>query len=998
MGCVCLVGLDTYSQGNEFMYLTKLESGQGLSSPNVRKILKDKYGFIWTATQDGLNRFDGFSFIHFSSNEADPRRTILENDVQDILLDDRGERIWALTSYGGLSSIDIATTSSVDRILLDSVIGYSSTGWYSCLARHRDTLLIGTRRGFLLCLDTKKQKTYQTFNVASQFGHYSRIDKLFVDRDGNTWIFSAGNGILVMDKQLSRVIKKIPQVELLTPGHQQDISFYDIIQFDPEHLVVATSDGVKTLSVINKTVLSNHALGTKFPARLPPGETFAVHYTAPYLYMAHANALYKCDLQQGSLTELIVSGNYSDKKWLNPVNCILAEGARLWLGNQLGLGWVKNTKNAFTQYKSSLDGANIELKHCYFIYPVNDSLVYTCSANGLYRSNPVSGAFTRIDDGQPYYHIFKTPTGELIASGEKSLLFLEPATKSSPVKKYPELAAINNDFIISSVPYNDSLIVLASQNKRGIYIWNVNKRTVEILNDVSVPVRLKSMLINRLFLDPAGTVWIVCDDLISKWNIRQQTMQHIEIHKPGSKTPMHILMDICGDGARKWLAIYGAGIAEIDNNAQVKKLISTPDGLTNLGVYKIFHVQDSLLYVTSNDGLFLYNLRREKLYRFIEADGLHSNNFEETSGNLYNGQLYAGGIYGYTKVDLQKVSFRFEKPVCYFTNIEIKKRNEVVKDTAGLFFSSLTVPNDAVQVTIHFTALYLSNPGKISFEYQLQELHSGWVNAGNKDFISLIGLAPGKYQLQVRAFNEDGSRSDPIEVTLVYLPKWYQTWWFKGLVALAFLAIGYLIYRVRMDQLAREEAIRKKLARDLHDDLGSTLNSVKVFANLAQLEKNNETHLSRIKESITDAIVSIRDIIWVLDDKKDSVDHLITRILQFAEPLCDANGIALQQSISAAAYNYQLGKEEKRNLYMIIKETINNSIKYASCKKISLDFSIHAGRLQINVSDDGIGFNPVTTVPGNGTRNIYTRATAAGYKASIISAPGKGTTVTLLKN
>lgn len=997
IGLLCLVWLDSWCQENEFIHVTKLESGQGLSSPNVRKILRDPFGFIWTATQDGLNRFDGFSFVHFSSNQSDPKRTILENDVQDILIDSAHQIVRALTSYGGISSIDINTNNTKDHILLDSLIGKVPTGWYSCMAQQHDTLLVGTQRGFLLRIDLVKKNITRIIDTYRYFGQYSRIDKIFIAPDGNTWVFSAGNGILVLNDDFSAATAIIKKSALLQDSNPLELTFYDLAYFQPAHLMIASSHGIKTLSLVSKQLVSNTVISRQFPASLPGGEFYALQYAAPYLYLAHANALYRCNLQQGDWKQLMAAGDYNDNQWLHPVNSILAEGNRLWLGNQLGLGWVKNTSNAFTKYNNSSNGSKVELKHCYFIYPVNDSIAYTCSSTGVYQVNLHNGVITMVDESQPYYNIFKTPDNELIASGDKGMIFLH-RTREFPFQKYPELKAIENDFIISSARYSDSLILLASQLKKGIYAWNPRSRTVSIINDTSQPIALKSLLINRLFMEAPGICWVVCDNLLSKWNIRNNTIEHFELRAPEQSSPLHILMDICGTGPQKWVAIYGTGIAAIDEQARIKKLITTNDGLTNLGIYKIFQVHDSLLIATSNNGLFLYNLRAQRLYRFFEEDGIHSNNFEETSGNSYGQQLLAGGIHGLTRIDIRKLSFHFEKPVCYFTHIQIRKQQEVMEDSADLFFKELTIPSDAVQATVHFTGLYLSNPGKLQFQYRIRQIHAGWTDNGNKTFIPLIGLSPGTYDLEVRALNENGVHSDPISVSLVWLPKWYQTLVFKIAIALLASGIIYALYRARIRQLKREEEIRKKLSKDLHDDLGGTLNSVKIYASLALDNKDYEGHLQNIKSNIHDAIVSTRDMIWVLDDKQDRVDNLLERLLRFATPLCDAQGIKLQKEIGEGIWQHKLRKEEKRNLYMILKETISNSVKYSSCNTIRIIMNNTSGRFTIQVSDNGRGFNTSQPSQGNGIKNIHTRAAEAGFHATIISSVGSGTSVILEKS
>jgi signal transduction histidine kinase len=211
------------------------------------------------------------------------------------------------------------------------------------------------------------------------------------------------------------------------------------------------------------------------------------------------------------------------------------------------------------------------------------------------------------------------------------------------------------------------------------------------------------------------------------------------------------------------------------------------------------------------------------------------------------------------------------------------------------------------------------------------------------------------------------------------------------------MAIAYTLYRLRIRQLKKEEKIRRQLASDLHDDLGSTLNSVKVYANLALMEKENTTHLQKIKESTQEAISGVRDMIWILDDKKDSPGDLLGRIKQFAEPLCMANHISFTAITDPSASGYQLGKEEKRYLYMILKESVNNSIKYADGRNITVHVSVSQNKLSVMIVDDGKGFDAQTVKEGNGLKNIRNRAQEIHYRVAIDSSPGNGTRIHLQK-
>ena len=215
-------------------------------------------------------------------------------------------------------------------------------------------------------------------------------------------------------------------------------------------------------------------------------------------------------------------------------------------------------------------------------------------------------------------------------------------------------------------------------------------------------------------------------------------------------------------------------------------------------------------------------------------------------------------------------------------------------------------------------------------------LNEDWVSLKNDNTINLTGLAHGSYKIQARISNEKSQWNYSEIITIEVQPKWYQTWWFKTLISLSVVCIGWAFYKMRIRQLHKEEEIRSRLASDLHDDLGSTLNSVKVYANLALIEKGNPNYLNLVKESTQEAISGLRDLIWVLDDKKDTLDHLLNRVNQFARPLCAANGTQFNTTIDQGLHSYVLGKEERRNLYLVIKETINNSIKYAACGQIEL--------------------------------------------------------------
>src|SRR5205085_10262331 len=126
-----------------------------------------------------------------------------------------------------------------------------------------------------------------------------------------------------------------------------------------------------------------------------------------------------------------------------------------------------------------------------------------------------------------------------------------------------------------------------------------------------------------------------------------------------------------------------------------------------------------------------------------------------------------------------------------------------------------TIKSDVFQTTIHFAGLNYTNPERTEYAYRILENGDAWTSLGTQNFLQPIGLGPGTYTLQVKAANEDGVESQPIQLQLYFQPKWYQTWWFKTLVALAIISAVYGLYRFRINQVRREEHLRRRLASDL---------------------------------------------------------------------------------------------------------------------------------------------------------------------------------------
>jgi hypothetical protein len=466
---------------------------------------------------------------------------------------------------------------------------------------------------------------------------------------------------------------------------------------------------------------------------------------------------------------------------------------------------------------------------------------------------------------------------------------------------------------------------------------------------------------------------------------------------PANKQPASVLFDVCEARGWYWVAAYGTGILQVDSQLIVRKTYATNEGLSNTGIYKIFPVGDSLLFVTSNNGLSVFNLNSQRFSNYYQGDGLHSSAFEEGCGAYKNGKIYVGGVNGFTTVNPAYYSVNLWPPLLYLTEITIETTSGVI-DTSNISLSSLEIPNNALQTNLSFSMLNYKNPSRTTLAYKIKELKGGWIKLGTQHFINLVGIGPGTYTLLVKAANEDGVWSEKtLEIELIFLPRWYQTWYFKLLVALiiAGLIVAFFLYRV--SQIKKRERLKIEIAQDLHDNIGSSLTAAKGFTNLARYEENKEAHLAHIEETIVEASNALRDLLWVWEDAFDTLDEWMERIKKFAVPYAMANKIRLECNIEEGLGDKVLSKPEKKNLLMIAKETINNSIKYSGCQNIKVNIKLVNGRLTFLLEDDGKGFDISAVAEGHGLKNTYRRAEEIHYTAEIKSVVGKGTWVSVVR-
>ncbi len=969
---------------------------EGLSAYKVVKVLQDRFGFMWVATQDGLNRFDGKGITIY--NKIAPEKHLLSgSDITDMVEDTSRNILWAISSYGGLDGIDLTTGHVKHTVPVSDPASRFVHPWLKSLVLCKGELWIGTSDGITVYNPDRRQFTTIRIPLekAKNTNYGFDIHLQYTDEFDRVWVFIASYGLVIFSGTNHSFIVAYDLPTLHLPAGFKYKRYYTFRRIASGEGLLATHAGVKRIvynssglmGVSDETLPGTH--NDEVAALDMDREGNLWYATAAGMFRYHPGKKDYAMIRDVNKTD--------QKKWLNSVNFILFDRNHfLWLGTLQGFALAAHTRSPFLNFYQSPD-LSVKMNRVWFIFPFNDSAEYVCADDGLYRVNNVSSDIKQLKGGGLFAYMFRHSDGNLIAGSEDRLFVFHPPDRFTGIEKvYPELFDLKDEAINSAVHWGDSVFFIGSEAGKGVYKWNYKRKTLSKIDD-RTDTLLESGIVNALYKDQGGKLWILSDNSFAVFDPVSERIKNFELVNPVTGRPLNLFFDVCEAGGSYWLASYGEGIVQLDKNYRVKKIISKNDGLANAGIYKIFPVDNSFLLVTSNYGLSKINIQNFSVSNYFQSDGLHSNAFEEHSGIMKNGKIYAGGPEGFTIIDADQITPNTIAPKVYITGVTTETK-EGITDTSGFFLETIRLPGNLLQARVHFSGINYSNPERTTFVYRIKEQHDEWLQLGYQNSLQLTRLPPGNYTLQVKALNEDGLAGTEKEIRLIFMPRWYQTWWFRAMVILLLASIIFAMFRLRINRLQKEKEIRSHLAHDLHDDLGSTLNSVKVYTSLAIMEGGSNHRLEKINQAVQEAITGVKDVIWVLDDKKDTPEHLLTRISQFAAPLCVANDIAFLHQLGESLNNYKLGKEEKRNLYMIIKETINNSVKYANCKTIRLNINRPAGKLIIKITDDGIGFDKENITSGDGLKNMLSRCREIDYRAEIISLPGKGTVVELDQN
>jgi signal transduction histidine kinase len=290
-------------------------------------------------------------------------------------------------------------------------------------------------------------------------------------------------------------------------------------------------------------------------------------------------------------------------------------------------------------------------------------------------------------------------------------------------------------------------------------------------------------------------------------------------------------------------------------------------------------------------------------------------------------------------------------------------------------------------------------------------LEEEWVDAQNQRTVTYTRVPPGNYRFEVAA--SLGAGSSPTATTVlpfVVQAAWWETEIFRIVVgflsALLLAALVRMIVlrrvRARIRRLEQEHALEKeraRIARDMHDELGASLTRIALMSEIAADEPEMRgaaaQQLGEIAQAARSVSGTLDQIVWTVNPRNDTLERLVGYLGEFASEYLAPTGLDLHLTLPIEIPAQTVASETRHEVLLATKEALNNTVKYARARNVTLRVTATPGAFTVAVADDGCGFDP-EAVPefSNGLINLRQRLVALGGRAEIVSQPGEGTTVT----
>jgi len=798
---------------------THLTTNDGLSQSAVDAILQDRRGFMWFATRDGLNRYDGNAFVVYK-NKADDPASLSANQIDDLMEDDQGF-LWIATYTGGVNRFDPATErftryrhdpTNPNSLISDSV---------NSIARdNRGFLWFGTEASGLDKFDPSTG-TFTHYLNDSDGQFVGRITKVIAGRQGDIW-FVGRRGLFHLNPQTGQITRPPATRNDLGADHVYEdevgnlwmlayLPIVGLIKYDRQAERLAEYPvGARAVGLASSKLLVDGQKGFWVPSSL---------------------GLYYFDRRTEQLTRLFqhVESNPDSLNDNAVVSIYQDRGGVLWVGTENGgLNIVNSQQEQFGRYTHRPGDPNSLFPgKVTSIYEDSEGIVWVgFFPRALDRLDRKTGKITHyvrgledrnaISKGTDVNSIYKDARGYLWLGGWGSGLdrFDERTGQFKHYRHNPDDPnSLTSDHVLRI--YGDRSGQLWVGHIDGVSRLDLaTEQFTYYRPDPRNPTSYGKAAL-AFYQDRSGMLWISRGEgVLSRYDDKTKTFVN---YTPDPRDPHRLqggdIPAILEDRAGTlWLGASD-GLYRFNRQNETFTRYTESQGLPSSAIQGILEDKIGRLWLSTRKGISRFDPQTKTFRNYDVSDGLQANEFSAacyTKGP--DGEMFFGGSNGFNAFFPEQIRDNPYVPPVVITSFKIFNKpvpvgaKSVLKKAIS-YVDSLTLSYRESVFSFEFAALSYANSGKNRYRYKLEPLEPGWNDVGsNQRLATYTNLDPGKYVFRVQGSNCDGVwNEEGVSLPILITPPWWKTNWFRALGAAMFLALVWAAYQIRVRQLQEQE-------------------------------------------------------------------------------------------------------------------------------------------------------------------------------------------------
>ena len=950
-----LVGLSA-SVSAQQLSMRRYTVAQGLAHDMVTSIIQDSRGYIWAGTFEGVSRFDGYGFTSYDARDG--LSTYVINDV----IEDRQGRIWVATNGGGVARLNDEPEARGEGRFSSFLPGPGGAVNVNRLAIDiRGRLWCGTDAGVFVA-DLSAETP--TFTLAGFSEGAATAVRVIGDR---VWMGIRGVGLVEFGAESPRVhaVNWDPSARV-----------FSIVPYGAGGLLVAAETGVFRYhdGRFDKAAIELLA-GEIVIEILPDGERgYWLGTTRDLLHVSRtATVRYPVDRP---VTKLAVDA-----------------GGNLWAAvSRAGLASLGPQQIfSYTQVHGLPEadvGSLVEVPGQ--MLAVSRSGVLSAIGAGPISRGPLSvGGFRRLTPGhEGWWGV--TIEGVFHVRGDP--------TRPGPVFKLP--LGVTPAL---TIPSANALIHLDPEG--AIWFGTAERTLYRVRHPLSTERQVDRWpvvgpngdVLAVLGIDRAGGVWLGHMATLARFFDGRLTI----IDPPPGLAGLQPRAFFIDSRGAVWIGLRFGGVLVTDapsSAAPTFKRYSISDGLASDAVMAIAEGPDGKIYLGTGRGLDQLDTSTGRVRHLSTNDGLAGNVINDVVADR-SGRIWVAAVGGVSRLALGFAPAKPTSAPIYISRLQLAGVDHALPERGASMLRGLALDSSARHLRIEFVSPVLQHTGRIRYQYRLDGIDTDWSLPTPERNVTYGTLAAGEYKFHVRAVTADGRASDsPAVVEFVIHPPFYARGWFIVAVAAGMLAAAFAVEWTRRTRRRGLESIRRQLATDLHDDVGSGLAQIAILSEVVKRQADGTVamQLGEVADLARSMRESMSDIVWAVDPSRDAPFALVHRMRQVTFNLLPSTtDVGFHAPGEQEVAGPDLPPDRRRQVLLIFKEAVTNIARHAGATRVTITLEIDRNRLLLRVEDNGAGFDVPSARDGHGLGSMASRAVAIGGELLIESRPLAGTRIVL---